>query len=415
MSDVPPPPPELNEHEAQAEEIIPFLPPAPDDLPVPETELNQDEGEAAAAAAAAAAVGLAAEEAAVAAVVVADGEAAAAAAITEDLKKINERQHDQMQLIVNMQSMINDLSAKQSELEDEIRDLKGGRWVVKAEPKHGHGGGGSRSRRGDYKDGGRGVTHSLLSVGAAGSGIEGNTDDHEIDAIIRARVDKKMWPLKRKYCATFTNEVDFLKIRFHRSVNHDHKSVRIPKIDKAGGYGLGNKEGRLICRLCSGKTINRNTSWMCATCCVPLCVDITNGDAETSCHARWHACQDLVAVNQMLNSALREKRESKKRSRESMNRAEVSAEAIRAAAAMAPPDACHVVEQKVEALASATIPPPEMEAAEMAPPEMEAVEMAQPKVEIMEEMAQPKVEIMEEMSLEQEQVQLDPKTTDIDV
>jgi len=414
MSEVPPAPPELNEHEAQAEEIIPFLPPAPDNLPVPETELDQDDG--AAAAAASAAVGLAAEEAAAA---VADGETAAV--ITEDLKKINERQHDQMQLIVNMQSMINDLSSKQLELEGEIRDLKGGRWVVKAEPKNIHGG--SRSRRSDYKDGGRGVTHSLLSVGAAGSGIEGNTDDHEIDAIIQTRVDKKMWPLKRKYCTTFTNEVDFLKIRFHRSVNHDHKSVRIPKIDKAGAYGLGNKEGRLICRLCSGKTINRNTSWMCATCCVPLCVDITNGDAETSCHARWHACQDLVAVNLMLNNALREKRESKKRSRDSMNRAEVSAEAIQAAAAMAPPDVCHVVEQKVEAVAGA-IAPPEMEAVEMAPPELEAVEMAPPEMEAVEmappemeavDMVQPKVEITEDVILEQEQAQLDPKTTDVQV
>ena len=89
------------------------MPPAPDNLPVPKTELDQDDG--AAVAAASAAVGLAAEEAAAA---VADGEAAAV--ITEDLKKINERQHDQMQLIVNMQSMINDLSSKQLEPEDEI-------------------------------------------------------------------------------------------------------------------------------------------------------------------------------------------------------------------------------------------------------------------------------------------------------
>ena len=145
----------------------------------------------------------------------------------------------------------------------------------------------------------------------------GPTQDHEIDAIIESRKDKKQWPLKRKYCTAYTQELDLFKLRFHKSEKYIHKSVRIPKVDKNEGYGLGNKEGRLICRLCSGKTINRNTSWMCGSCQVPLCVDIINGNPESSCHARWHNCEDLVSVNLTLNTALRERRESKKRNRDS--------------------------------------------------------------------------------------------------
>ena len=101
--------------------------------------------------------------------------------------------------------------------------------------------------------------------------------------------------------------------------HHAHKCVRIPKVDKSEGerYGLGNREGRLICRLCSGKAGNRNTSWMCSTCCVPLCVDLkATGDERTSCLARWHLCRDLVAENAERNHALSEKRASSKRSRE---------------------------------------------------------------------------------------------------
>ena len=78
-------------------------------------------------------------------------------------------------------------------------------------------------------------------------------------------------------------------------------------------YGnLGNKEGRLNCRLCSGKTMNRNTLWMCNTCIVPLCIDIVDRDPQNSCFAKWHTCIDLVRENQILNGELREKRTMKK-------------------------------------------------------------------------------------------------------
>ncbi|KAL3764073.1 hypothetical protein ACHAW5_010443 [Stephanodiscus triporus] len=145
------------------------------------------------------------------------------------------------------------------------------------------------------------------------------TSDDDIDAIIESRTQRSLWPLKRRYCTNFTHDADLVRVRFHVSDRYGHVSVRIPKIvdvdNNEGRYGLGNKEGRLICRLCSGKTMNRNTSWMCATCLVPLCVDVSNGDRESSCHARWHKCPDLVTLNETLNSSLRERRTSRKRSR----------------------------------------------------------------------------------------------------
>ncbi|KAL7430432.1 hypothetical protein ACHAXH_001463 [Discostella pseudostelligera] len=181
------------------------------------------------------------------------------------------------------------------------------------------------------------------------------TSDDEISNILTSRQERNLWPLKRKYCTSFSRENDLMKLRFHNSELYSHKTVRIPKqpgtsassssasatvagttaavgSQADGGndalattsssstgnnnniyYGtLGNKEGRLICRLCSGKTMNRNTSWMCSTCIVPLCIDIVDGDPLSSCFAKWHTCQDLVMENYVLNGELREKRSMKK-------------------------------------------------------------------------------------------------------
>ena len=316
------------------------LPPA---LPPPAADEPPQDAVAAAAAVAAAGGG-AVEE---------DG-APAPTSLEASMKKLQDQQLEQAQLIVNMQNTINNLSAKQAELEEEVEGLKSGQWVVsRAEP--------TPTKRGTAVgtqavatagDGEEDQANALLAAGTptkpTALGLEETTDE-VIDHIIASRTERKLWPLKRKYCTSFSQEVDLMKIRFHHSDKYDHKRIRIPKIDKTeGGQAagavnhLGNKEGRLICRLCSGKTINRNTSWMCATCVVPLCVDIVNGDAETSCHARWHACHDLISVNATLNNALRERRESKKRSRTAIEAAEEqhlqqeqSAEALAASAAAA--------------------------------------------------------------------------------
>lgn len=325
--------------------------------------------------------------------------------VEESMKKLQDQQNEQSQLIVSMQNVINGLAAKQTLLEEEVKDLRGGRWVVKHEPP--------RARittmapRRDTKD--RVVqAEALLSVGGLEGGplsMEGTTEDAEIDSYIELRKERKLWPLKRKYCTSFTQEVDLLKIRFHRSDAHEHKSVRIPKVDKNEGYGLGNREGRLICRLCSGKTINRNTSWMCATCCVPLCVDIVNGDPESSCHARWHNCHDLVAVNATLNTALRERRESKKRSREAMDSMEdAQHHAIEQQQQHHRPQGVTVAEAadvaaavEVPALGVVSLPP-----VDSLPPVVE------PKVEVVHAPQQPQqVEVVHEAQQPQQQQQVE--------
>ena len=51
---------------------------------------------------------------------------------------------------------------------------------------------------------------------------------------------------------------------------------------------------------------------MCGTCIVPLCIDIVDGNPNSSCFAKWHTCKDLVKENQVLNGELREKRTMKK-------------------------------------------------------------------------------------------------------
>ena len=246
-----------------------------------------------------------------------DAAAMSAAAVSADaaegVRMLRNRQDEQARLLASMQSRIN-------ELENEVR------WLVRADPtrRTATAAAAAASATTTPRDDGE-VDREPLGAGtypavAAPSGVDdGATNaaasDDEIDAIIESRTKRKLWPLKRRYCPSFTHEADLVRVRFHVSDKYGHAPVRIPKVDKNEGYGLGNREGRLICRLCSGKTMNRNTSWMCATCVVPLCVDVSGGDPNSSCHARWHGCRNLVELNAALNSSLRERRTSRKRSR----------------------------------------------------------------------------------------------------
>ena len=102
-------------------DALPIANPAPTDIqeetpPLPHPHLPEPEETLDEAAAAAAM-----EEAAAAV-----GEMEQGLSVEEDLKRIHEQQREQTQLIVNMQSMINNLSSTQSDLKDEIfKGLKG--------------------------------------------------------------------------------------------------------------------------------------------------------------------------------------------------------------------------------------------------------------------------------------------------
>jgi len=212
--------------------------------------------------------------------------------IENTLKSIVARQNEQMQLMTAMQSSIENLAKINADLKEEVAALKSGKIRTKFK----------------YIDKGEGgvATETWTTR-------PGETDDSEIEEIIAARKAAGTWPLKRNFTKSFTKEVDLVKIRFHNSETHSHKPVRIPMLETADGtYGGGNKEGRLICRLCSGGKVNRNTSWMCSTCCVPLCVDY-QGSPDHSCHYRWHSCDDLLKQHEIVNSDLKTKRDNKKR------------------------------------------------------------------------------------------------------
>ncbi|KAL3761285.1 hypothetical protein ACHAWU_010198 [Discostella pseudostelligera] len=322
---------------------------------------------------------------------VANGTAAAAAAaagvvipvpatttIEEQLTQLTQRQDEQAQLLSELRSRI-------LELEEVIHDMKQG---SNGDDGRGSDGAAPLKRESNSNVDVQANRPPHLSTTATSTSAQPNANDHpssklvnddavdegilsstpttniiattddEISNILASRQERNLWPLKRKYCTSFSREHDLMKLRFHNSELYPHKTVRIPKqpgtsasssssesttavagITTAVGthaeggndalassatisnttgnannyYGtLGNKEGRLICRLCSGKTMNRNSSWMCSTCVVPLCIDIVDGDPNSSCFVKWHTCHDLVMENYVLNGELREKRSMKK-------------------------------------------------------------------------------------------------------
>ena len=72
---------------------------------------------------------------------------------------------------------------------------------------------------------------------------------------------------------------------------------------------------------------NSKTTWMCATCEVSLCTrpligeETGEGKGVSTHHARWHLARDLVSEHIKAHSALKDGRESRKRSRESISQA----------------------------------------------------------------------------------------------
>lgn len=141
-----------------------------------------------------------------------------------------------------------------------------------------------------------------------------STDD-EIDDIIKRRIDTGEWPITHKAYHVFSTTDDLLKIRFHHSEKYAHVPVRISTV--------GSKDGRSRCKLCmsyskESKGVGRNTSWMCSTCEIPLCVKCVKGednDVGKSHFGRWHCARDLVSENMLCFDDVDR---SRKRNRESL-------------------------------------------------------------------------------------------------
>ena len=215
--------------------------------------------------------------------------------IESTLKKIAAEQTEQTKVMAQMQLSIDNLTRINAQIRQDVIDLRNGQ--IRTRFKY------INKEKGE----GRGTAVETWTT------RPGETNDQEIEEIIERRKASGTWPLKRNFCKSFTKEVDLVKVRFHNSNVHTHTPVRIPRSEGGKGkYGTGNKEGRLICRLCSKDQVNRNTSWMCSTCCVPLCVQYTSSP-DQSCHYRWHSCDDLLKQHEMVNAELKSKRETKKR------------------------------------------------------------------------------------------------------
>lgn len=140
--------------------------------------------------------------------------------------------------------------------------------------------------------------------------VAGRTPDEEIDNVIEARRNKQAWPVKHSTLNCFSVQQDLVKVRFHHSEKYQHIPVRIPKTDK-------NKDGTKPCKMCSEGKVRRKTTWMCATCEVPLCTRPLmdeDGSAMTH-HTRWHNVRDLISEHKKCHDDLKNGRESRKRSR----------------------------------------------------------------------------------------------------
>ncbi|KAL7522923.1 hypothetical protein ACHAWX_007688 [Stephanocyclus meneghinianus] len=223
------------------------------------------------------------------------------------IKQLQAQQRQLAQLILTMRDTIHDLVASQAKLQAELDALQDGQRLKIDSPKRppsAHSKPASLSSASTSRQQHHAAllleTNSLLPPTE-----HCDTTDEQIDQILHAKQSQHgSWPVHR--LKKWIEEADLQKIRLHRTEKHAHVPVRIPRTDK-------NKEGRLICKLCSGGKCNRNTTWMCSTCEVPLCIDTVDGDGEQTHHVRWHRCVDLREEHFRCNALLRGRREVKKR------------------------------------------------------------------------------------------------------
>lgn len=225
------------------------------------------------------------------------------------IKQLQHTQRQQTHLILTMRDMLHDVSINQSKLA-ECHEVSSDTTKPIA-PKQ------STWQKSPQSSGARmppSTKYQTQLIAAQMQSLEHepcSTTDEEIDAILdHKRSHNQSWPVHR--LKKWIEEEDLHKIRMHRSLKYNHVPIRLPRTDK-------NKEGRLICKLCSGGKCNRNTTWMCSTCEVPLCIDTIDGDQTLTHHVLWHRSLDLRGEHERCNALLRERRLEKKRGAQSEN------------------------------------------------------------------------------------------------
>jgi hypothetical protein len=235
------------------------------------------------------------------------------------IRGLQEGQTQQTQLIqklhktvLNTRTIINELIVTQNELKDEIEKLKGtGTTTTPSTVAT------CENCKCLVTNPATVVTATAQIHGASAVGGAPLTPDEEIDHIIAERVRKSQWPVKHSTLNCFSVQADLVKLRYHHSEKYQHIPIRIPKTEK-------NKDGTKPCKLCSEGKVRRKTTWMCATCEVPLCTRPLMGEEADETggvmthHSRWHMARDLVAEHAKVHAALKDGRENRKRSRESM-------------------------------------------------------------------------------------------------
>ena len=216
------------------------------------------------------------------------------ASILSAIKQLQHTQRQQSQMILAMRDMVQHLSANQAKTDDHCSAKNQNIAASHTQRPVSH--------RTNAKYQTELITAQLQSLD---NGVQCATTDEEIDNIIhQKKAHNQQWPVHR--LKKWIEEQDLQKIRLHRSLKYNHVPVRIARNDK-------NKEGRLICKLCSGGKCNRNTTWMCSTCEVPLCIDAVDGDSSLTHHVLWHRALHLRVEHEKCNTLLKERRLEKKR------------------------------------------------------------------------------------------------------
>mmetsp|Transcript_25207 Transcript_25207/g.50891 ORF Transcript_25207/g.50891 Transcript_25207/m.50891 type:complete len:246 (-) Transcript_25207:432-1169(-) len=178
--------------------------------------------------------------------------------MTATLQQIAAGQQQQTQLIKNLQksllttrSMVNEIIMSHNEMREELESLKRSAVDVKQTSE--------LNQEENPANPSEAVAIPAERLPTNKAPTVDSLSDAEIDAIIQEWSQNKQWP---PHCALkkFASDANLVKVRFHRSVKHQHMPVKIPAKEGTDKYlprpCVLCSEGKAVSRFCSYKKLS---------------------------------------------------------------------------------------------------------------------------------------------------------------
>ena len=120
--------------------------------------------------------------------------------------------------------------------------------------------------------------------------------DTDVDDFLQNTIDDLKhvgkWPIKWNRVEKFSNDHGLCCLQRHKSALFTHLPLKTPTIATNT-----NVHKKVACSFCTSSSCKRDTTHLCGTCMVPLCMvpqkNIHGKSVGESCFVKWHECPSV--------------------------------------------------------------------------------------------------------------------------